>query len=112
MNDITLGIVIPVYHSTVSVAELIEEIGQAFDTVCTYHIYLVDDGNPQETALWLKRRCGALPNVTLIRLKQNYGQQNALLCGLIHSQNCHYVATMDDDLQHDARTLLHLYQTI
>ena len=111
MDQITLGIVIPVFHSMVSVARLIEELHRIFLPVCTYHIYLVDDGNPEETAAWLKQRCCG-PHVTLIRLKRNYGQQNAILCGIRHSLGCRYIATMDDDLQHDAAMLLTLYRAI
>ena len=47
MDNITLGIVIPVFGSTRSVAELVHQIHTVFTPVCTYHIYLVDDGNPE-----------------------------------------------------------------
>ena len=111
MDDITLGIVIPVFGSTKSVGCLIRQIHAVFSSVCTYHIYLVDDGNPEEIHLWLRKHC-LLPFVTLIRLKQNYGQQNAVLCGIRHAGGCRYIATMDDDLQHSPDMLLTLYQHI
>lgn len=111
MDNITLGIVIPVFGSTRSVAELIRQIHTVFTPVCTYHIYLVDDGNPENISSWLRKNC-RLPHVTLIRLKHNYGQQNAVLCGLCHAGSCRYIATMDDDLQHSPATLLSLYQAI
>lgn len=111
MKPIVLGIVIPVFHSTYSVARLIQDIHDVFCERCAYHIYLIDDGNPEDIALWLNRHCTG-PHVTLIRLKQNYGQQNAVLCGIRHSLNCRYIATMDDDLQHDTAMLLTLYRTI
>lgn len=111
MDNITLGIVIPVFGSTRSVAELVHQIHTVFTPVCTYHIYLVDDGNPENVSSWLRKNC-RLPHVTLIRLKHNYGQQNAVLCGLCHAGSCRYIATMDDDLQHSPATLLRLYQTI
>lgn len=111
MDDITLGIVIPVFGSTKSVGCLIRQIHAVFSSVCTYHIYLVDDGNPEEIHLWLRKHC-LLPFVTLIRLKQNYGQQNAVLCGIRHAGGCRYIATMDDDLQHSPDMLLTLYQQI
>ncbi len=111
MTRTTLGIVIPVFHSTHSVARLIQDLQNVFDSVCTCHIYLIDDGNPDEIASWLERHCCG-PHVTLIRLKNNYGQQNAILCGIRHSLGCRYIATMDDDLQHHAAMLLTLYRTI
>ncbi|MCI8948745.1 MAG: glycosyltransferase [Lachnospiraceae bacterium] len=111
MDSVTLGIVIPVFGSTESVARLIRQIHTVFSSVCTYHIYLVDDGNPEKIASWLRKHCD-FPEITLIRLKRNYGQQNAVLCGIRHAGNCRYIATMDDDLQHSPNTLFTLYQTI
>ncbi|MCI8517810.1 MAG: glycosyltransferase [Hungatella sp.] len=112
MDEITLGIVIPVFHSTVSVLRLTEDIRRVLDPVCSWHVWLVDDGNPPETADWLVSHLKGLPHVTLIRLKRNYGQQNALLCGIRHSLGCRYIVTMDDDLQHDAGMLPTLYDTV
>lgn len=111
MDNITLGIVIPVFGSTESVVRLIRQIHTVFSPVCTYHIYLVDDGNPEEISCWLRKHC-RFSQVTLIRLKHNYGQQNAVLCGIRHAGNCRYIATMDDDLQHSPKTLLTLYRTV
>lgn len=111
MEDAALGIVIPVFGSTGSVDQLIRRIREVFAGVTTHHIYLVDDGSPPETARWLAEHCCA-GDVTLIRLKRNYGQQNAVLCGLRHARGCRYIATMDDDLQHSPDTLLALYKTI
>ena len=111
MDEYTLGIVIPVFGSTESVLCLIHQIRAVFSGVAAYHIYLVDDGNPAEVSAWLAQHC-RFDEVTLIRLRRNYGQQNAVLCGLRHAANCRYIATMDDDLQHSPDTLLTLYQTI
>ena len=57
MDNITLGIVIPVFGSTRSVAELVHQIHTVFTPVCTYHIYLVDDGNPENVSSWLRKNC-------------------------------------------------------
>lgn len=111
MDDITLGIIIPVFGSTNSVTCLIDQIDSVFSDVCTFHIYLVDDGSPEDVYHWLKNHC-RFPHVTLIRLNKNYGQQNAILCGIRHAKNCRYIATMDDDLQHSPDTLLALYHQI
>ena len=111
MDKYTLGIVIPVFGSTESVLHLVRWLRAVFSGVTTYHIYLVDDGNPAEISAWLAEHC-SFAEVTLIRLKRNYGQQNAVLCGLRHAAGCRYIATMDDDLQHSPDTLLSLYRTI
>ena len=93
MDNITLGIVIPVFGSTKSVVQLIRRIDALFSPICTYHIYLVDDGNPEDIRRWLAANC-QFPHVSLIRLKRNYGQQNAVLCGIRHAGGlplyCHH----------------------
>ena len=111
MDESTLGIVVPVFGSTESVLRLVCQIRAVFAPVTTYHIYLVDDGSPEAVSAWLAEHC-RFAEVTLIRLRRNYGQQNAVLCGLRHAAGCRYIATMDDDLQHSPDTLLTLYQTI
>ena len=111
MDEYTLGVVIPVFGSTESVLCLIRGIRAVFSGVAPYHIYLVDDGSPEPVSAWLARHC-RFSDVTLIRLKRNYGQQNAVLCGLRHAAGCRYIATMDDDLQHSPEVLFTLYQTI
>lgn len=44
----SLAVIIPVYRSKETVRELVEAIKEEFCTTCSYHIYLVDDGNGEE----------------------------------------------------------------
>lgn len=104
----SLAIIIPVYRSTLSVNLLVHEIAQRFQFICEYHIYLIDDGNTESVLRYLKENC--LPDYTsLISLKQNYGQQNAVLCGLTMTGNYDYTAVMDDDLEHPVSALVKMY---
>lgn len=105
----SLAIVIPVYRSTASVAELIHKIKETFRDVCTYRIFLVDDGNTDDVKEYLVEHC-LEDAVTLVVLEKNYGQQNAVLCGLRMSTGYDYVATMDDDLAHSPTVLLRMYE--
>ena len=57
-------------------------------------------------------RKNEIRNKNSIHLKKNYGQQNALLCGLRNARNSRYVATIDDDLQQAPEILKQLYQYI
>jgi len=59
----------------------------------------------------LKDHC-LLEQVSLITLKKNYGQQNAVFCGLEKAPDCDYIATIDDDLKHTADMLLLLWEKI
>ena len=92
-----LSIVIPVYNSATILNELVERITKAVNQ--THEIILVDDGskdNSWNTIVKLKEN---YPTIKGIQLNKNYGQHNALLCG-ITSAIGNNIITMDDDLQH------------
>lgn len=99
-----LAVVIPVYRSTETVKELIEEIKQSWADRGQCHIFLVDDGNTPSVVSYLIQHC-LQEHVTLISLKKNSGQQAAVLCGLRHCKGYDYVAVMDDDKANPAALL-------
>lgn len=100
MNRDSLSVVIPVYKGSESLPELIAELGRVLPTLTdTYEVILVDDGSPDnswEVIEALAAEHAWLRGITLMR---NYGQHNALLCG-IRSVRHDIIITMDDDLQH------------
>ncbi|MEG0943048.1 MAG: glycosyltransferase [Angelakisella sp.] len=106
-----LGIVIPVYRSTLSVLELLQEMALLLPPL-RYHVYLVDDSGSPCQRDWLAQHC-LNPQVTLLVLRQNSGQQNAVLCGLREAlKECETLATMDDDRQHPVALLPHMYRQL
>jgi len=111
LSEKSLAIIIPVYRSTVTVYQLVQELKNTWEYVCPYHIFLIDDGNTREVKEYLKAYC-LLEHVTLVSLRHNYGQQNAVLCGLQRAGEYAYVAVMDDDLAHPVETLQKMYEKI
>lgn len=107
----SLAVIIPVYRSTVTVYQLVEQIKEKWEKLCPYHIFLVDDGNTTEVTEYLKKNC-LIEHVTLISLRRNYGQQNAVLCGLQRTELYDYTAVMDDDMAHSVETLYQMYKKI
>lgn len=98
------GILIPVYRATPALPVLLDEIASALPAG-SYHIYIIDDSGEETTGRFLAQNC-LLSTVTLIRLTHNFGQQNALLCGIRAAvSHCDILATMDDDGQHDPALL-------
>jgi glycosyltransferase involved in cell wall biosynthesis len=96
----SLSVVIPVYRSAESLPELIAELGRALPTLTdTYEVILVDDGSPDNSWQVVDRLAQDHKWLRGITLMRNYGQHNALLCG-IRSANHEVIVTMDDDLQH------------
>lgn len=96
-----IGIIIPTYRPTMALVSLINQIAKILDT---YHIYIVDDSENREAHEFIKRNCLSLNlPITCIELKQNTGQQNAVLCGIRQAlPYCNTFITIDDDGQNDA----------
>ncbi len=94
-----ISIVVPVYNSSDSLVRLVAEIENALSGH-DFEIIFVDDSSQDDSFEVLKELCSSSKKIRAIRLSRNYGQQNALLCGIRHSGG-DFVVTMDDDLQHD-----------
>lgn len=92
--------VVPAYNSELSLPELVRRLQPVLDAAATdYELVVVDDGSRDGT--WrviegLARDHGWVRGVHLMR---NYGQYNAVLCG-IRLARYELTVTMDDDLQH------------
>ena len=96
-----ISVVIPVYNSEKTLPELTPRLHTALGKLSDKHeIILVNDGsrdNSWKTVQALKAENPA--TIQGINLMRNYGQHNALLCG-IRSARYEITVTMDDDLQH------------
>ncbi len=94
-----VSVVVPVYNSSENLPELLERLepalarsGRAFEAI------LVDDGSRDDSWDTLARLAEGRPWLRGLRLNRNYGQHNALLCGIREARG-EFVVTMDDDLQ-------------
>ena len=93
------SVVIPVYNSEASLAELCSRIRGVFERMgMTYEIVLVDDGSIDNSWQVMKTQRKKNGDIKVIQLMRNFGQPNALMCGFHHVSG-RYVITMDDDLQ-------------
>jgi undecaprenyl-phosphate 4-deoxy-4-formamido-L-arabinose transferase len=101
-NDVkpTCSVVIPVYNSQQSLPSLVERLHTTLPNLCSdYEILLVNDNSRDESWRVITELCAASPRVIGINLMRNFGQHNALLCG-IRQARYELILTMDDDLQH------------
>lgn len=95
-----LSIVIPVYNSGSILAELVRQLGEVLPQLASaYELILVNDGSRDDSWRVIEALCAAQGWVRGISLMRNYGQHNALLCGIRAAQYA-IIVTMDDDLQH------------
>ncbi len=108
----TLSVIVPVYNASGSLAELYRRIrettNQAADKV---HIIFVDDCSSDDSFKIISQLAEKDSLITGITLEKNCGQQNAILCGLRHSQ-AEFAVTIDDDLQYPPEYISELMQKI
>jgi undecaprenyl-phosphate 4-deoxy-4-formamido-L-arabinose transferase len=96
----SISVVTPVYNGEASVAELCRRLGEVLPRVATEHeIILVNDGSLDRSWEVISELSSQSPIVRGLCLMRNYGQHNALLCG-IRTAKYDVIVTMDDDLQH------------
>ena len=93
-------IVVPVYNSSTILPDLVVRLNPVLAANYeTYELILVNDGSRDES--W-NVICSLVSQHSWIRginLMRNYGQHNAILCGIRMAQ-FEAIVTMDDDLQH------------
>ncbi|HWQ91844.1 MAG TPA: glycosyltransferase family 2 protein [Clostridia bacterium] len=94
-----VSVVVPVYNSSVSLAKLVDRLEQVLGNVASdYELVLVNDGSQDASWETICALAKGRPWVRGIQLMRNYGQHNALLCG-IRAAAFATVVTLDDDGQ-------------
>jgi glycosyltransferase involved in cell wall biosynthesis len=95
-----ISICVPVYRSRKTLIPLVEEIARVLPSITeNFELLLVEDGCPDQSWDVIEELAARYPWVRGIRMLRNFGQHNALLCG-IRAARCDTIITMDDDLQH------------
>lgn len=98
-TKIEYSIVIPVFNSGKTLDELINRLLSSFSKITqNYEIILIDDCSLDNSWSVLKELRKKNDKIKIIHLQKNFGQHNAILCGLNFAKGA-YVITMDDDLQ-------------
>lgn len=100
-----LTCVIPVYGSASQLPELCRRlIATLASRDDGFEILLIDDRGPGDAWRVITALADADPRVRGVQLCRNFGQHNALLCGVREAQGA-IIATLDDDLQHPPEEL-------
>lgn len=95
-----LSAVVPVYNSATTIELLVERVSKALTAVGRpFEIVLVNDGSSDASWDAIVRCSAEDSRVRGVNLMRNYGQHNALLCG-VRAAEYDTVVTLDDDLQY------------
>jgi glycosyltransferase involved in cell wall biosynthesis len=96
----SLSVVVPVYNSEIILPELIQRLAPILRKVSDeYELLLVNDGSRDGSWDQIRQLAASHAWIRGISLMRNYGQHNALLCG-IRAAKHEVIIVMDDDLQH------------
>lgn len=96
----SVSVVIPVYRAALTLRELYGQLSIAMPQIArAFEIIFVEDCGGDESWSVITELAAADERVRGFRMSRNYGQHNALLCG-IRAARYDVIVTMDDDLQH------------
>lgn len=94
-----LSLVVPVFRSRDTLPELYRRIAAAVEPLDpAFELVLVEDGGGDGSWDVIEDLARRHPRVRGLKMARNYGQHNALLCG-IRAARGEVVVTLDDDLQ-------------
>ncbi len=94
-----VSVVVPVYNSEATLVELTHRLAAALGHLDRYEVIYVNDGSRDTSWRTIEQLAAQYDWVRGIDLMRNYGQHNALLCG-IRAARFPVLVTLDDDLQH------------
>lgn len=101
-----LTVIIPVYKGAKTIEKLVETLQnelQKFD----FEIVLVNDGSPDDSEKKCYNIANKYQNVKFYSLRKNFGEFNAVMCGLNHVCG-EYAVIIDDDFQNPPSEIIKL----
>ncbi len=116
MRPNKLAIIIPCFNEEEVILYTIDELDILMDIMideglisAASQICFVDDGSKDKTLDIIEKTCQNNTRFSLIKLSNNFGQQNAMIAGMFNVNADIYV-TIDADLQDDHMTITDMVQ--
>ncbi len=107
-----ISVVVPVYNSQDSLRPLLQRLVPVIEALTSYfEVILINDGSRDQSWQCVEQLISEYPCITGINLMRNYGQHNALLCG-IRQARYDIIVTLDDDLQHPPEEIPRLLEQL
>ncbi len=95
-----VSVVIPLYNSSNTIGEVIDEVTQEFERLKKYELemVLVNDCSPDNVFELVSKIAEKRHDIKVLDLAKNSGQTNAMFAGYKYATG-DYIVNMDDDLQ-------------
>ena len=95
-----ISIVVPVYNSEATLPILVSRLLETLPELgVPFEVVLINDGSRDDSWLKILELKDLSETIRGVDLLRNYGQHNAVLCGIREARG-ETIVTMDDDLQH------------
>lgn len=101
-----LSVIIPVYKGAKTIIKLVESLQEEL-RMYDFEIILVNDGSPDDSEKVCKNLTIIHKNTNFISLRKNFGEFNAVMCGLNHVVG-KYAVIIDDDFQNPPSEIIKL----
>ena len=97
--DLGTSVIVPVYNAEKTIEDLIHRLFPVLESLNgRFELILINDGSGDRSWELIRKFAEQHPWIRGFNLMRNYGQHNALLCG-IRSAKYAIAVTLDDDLQ-------------
>jgi dolichol-phosphate mannosyltransferase len=97
-NQAGFSVVVPLYNEQGVILLLYQRLKNVIKEFDDYELIFVNDGSKDQTFSVLMEIAHTDPNLVVINLSRNFGQQSAIMAGIIEATKP-LVITMDGDLQ-------------
>ncbi|RFS14715.1 glycosyltransferase family 2 protein [Emticicia sp. C21] len=104
-----LSVVIPVYRGEKTIEKLVEKLQDELKKY-DFEIILVNDGSPDNSEKVCLNLNEKYKNLQFISLRKNFGEFNAVICGLNYVGG-KYAVIIDDDFQNPPSEIIKLLNT-
>ena len=101
-----LSVVIPVYKGAKSIGALVAKLHETLQGLA-FEIVLVNDGSPDNSEEICNDLALKYPRLSFISLRRNFGEFNAVICGLNYTKG-QYAVIIDDDFQNPPSEIIKL----
>jgi len=103
-----ISVIIPVYNGSKTIGPLVDEVNKHL--IGDVEIILINDGSKDDSEPICEALARKNPNnVVFISLRRNFGEHNAVMCGLNYATG-DYVAIIDDDFQNPPSEIIKLVE--
>ena len=104
-----LSVIIPVYHGAVTIQKLVEDVQEQLQAH-SFEIILINDGSKDDSEKVCMKLTERFKNISFLSLRKNFGEFQAVMCGLNYAKG-QYSVVIDDDFQNPPSEIIKLLST-